>query len=548
MRDEEFPVLIAGGSLVGLSTAVLLGWHGVRSLVVERHSGTAIHPRAAYFNQRTFEVYRSVGLEPEIVRRAHEEFLQDGAIMAVESLAGRELAYFLPSLNEGVRDVSPSMRLYCTQNVLEPILRRRAEELGAQTVFGSEVASFDADGGGVTAVLRNLEDGRERSVRARYLIGADGNRSPVRRRLGIEMRGRGTFSNSATIYFKADIRPALRDRPLSVIYVNNPSLKGFMRFEAHGRSGFLAVNVAYAEDGSVLDVEADADEARCVQLVRDAIGVPGLDVEIVAVQPWKAAAEVAERFQDGPVFLAGDAAHVMPPTGGFGGNTGVHDAHNLAWKLAYVLRGVAGPDLLGTYDSERRPVGAFTVEQAYTRYVKRTDPSLGDHDIQPQEDDLRIELGGRYRSAAICPVEQNEGGVHAHPRESRAMPGTRAPHLVLKRGGAEISTLDLFGRNFVLLAGREGESWCRAARAVAQEFGLEVDAFRFAGGDGIEDPAGTFAGTYGIEESGAVLVRPDGFVAWRSRTENEAPERALAYSLKHLLCRPPEPSRRSEAA
>jgi 2-polyprenyl-6-methoxyphenol hydroxylase-like FAD-dependent oxidoreductase len=549
MREETVPVLIAGGSLVGLSAAVCLGWHGVRSLVVERHRGTAIHPRAAYFNQRTFEIYRSVGLEAEIVRRAHEEFLQDGAIMAVESLAGRELAWFVPSLNEGVRDVSPSMRLYCTQNVLEPILRRRAEELGTDTHFGSEVVSFRMDGGGVLATVRDLETGSERNVRARYLIGADGNRSPVRRHLGIAMSGRGTFSNSATIYFRADIRPALRDRPLSVIYVNNASLKGFMRFEAHGLSGFLAVNVAYGSGGEIVDIEGDADEALCVQLVRAAIGVPDLRVEIVAVQPWKAAAETAERFREGPVFLAGDAAHVMPPTGGFGGNTGVHDAHNLAWKLAYVLKGLAGPELLATYDLERRPVGTFTVEQAYTRYVKRTDPSLGEDDIQPQEDDLRIELGARYRSAAVCPVEQNGNGVHAHPRESRAMPGTRAPHLVLKRDGSEISTLDLFGRNFTLLAGPNGAAWCRAARAVAAELALGLDAVNVGDARGlIEDPEGKFPEAYGIEPAGCVLVRPDGFVAWRSRTAQEAPEQALAYSLRHLLCRAPEPSRRSEAA
>jgi len=546
VRDEEFPVLIAGGSLVGLSTAVLLGWHGVRALVVERHRGTAIHPRAAYFNQRTFEIYRSVGLEQEISRRAHEEFLQDGAIMAVESLAGRELAWFVSSLNEGVRDVSPSMRHYCTQNVLEPILRRCAAEKGAEMLFGSEVVSFETEGAGVSALVRNLENGQEHRVRARYLIGADGNRSPVRKRLGIGMHGRGTFSNSATIYFRADIRPALRDRPLSVIYVNNTALKGFMRFEANGRSGFLAVNVAYGPDGKPADVEG-ADEARCVQLVRDAIGVPDLRVEIVVVQPWKAAAEVADRFRAGNVFLAGDAAHVMPPTGGFGGNTGVHDAHNLAWKIAYVLTGKAGAELLDTYDLERRPHGAFTVEQAYTRYVKRTDPSLGEVGIQAQEDDLRIELGSRYRSAAICPVEQNGEGAHAHPRESRAMPGTRAPHVVLRRGGTEISTLDLFGRNFTLLAGRDGEAWCRAARAVAREFNLELDVYRPGSGD-LEDPARAFAPAYGIGESGALLVRPDGFVAWRNREGVENPHQALAYSLEHLLCRKPLPSRHSEAA
>ncbi|MGH8629305.1 MAG: FAD-dependent monooxygenase, partial [Burkholderiales bacterium] len=424
MPIEDTPVLIGGGSLVGLSTALFLGWHGIPSLVVERHRGTAIHPRAALFNQRTLEIYRTVGLEEEIMRRAGDEFMQDGAVMAVETLAGKELAYFLPSLNEGVRDVSPSVRLYCTQNILEPILRRRAEELGAKMAFHSEVVSFEIEDGGVTGRVRDRDTGLEHSVRARYLVGANGNRSPVRERLGINMLGRGTFSNSATIYFRADIRPVLRNRPLSIIYVTNSRLKGFMRFEANGQSGFLAVNAIFGPDGKVSDVAADADEAGCVQMVRDAIGVPDLDVEIVVMQPWKAEADVAERFQHGPVFLAGDAAHTMPPTSGFGGNTGVHDAHNLAWKLALVLKGVAGPGLLEIYDTKRRPAGKFTAEQAYTRYVKRTDPSLGEHDIAPQQDDLAVELGYRYRSAAIYPAEQQDNGVHGHPRESRAMPGT----------------------------------------------------------------------------------------------------------------------------
>ena len=548
MQDYDIPVLIAGGSLVGLSTAMLLGSHGVSSLVVERHPGTAIHPRAALFNQRTLEIFRSVGIEDEVMRLAGEEFLQDGAVMAVETLAGKELAWFIRNMNEGVRDVSPSVRVYITQNVLEPVLRRRAEELGAATEFHSEVVSFESGDDCVTAVVRDRGSGREKNVRARYLVAADGNRSPARERLGIGMHGRGTFSNSATIYFKADIRSALRDRPLSIIYVNNQHLKGFMRFESHGRSGFLAVNAVFGPEGKVSDVAAVADDAGCIRLVRDAIGVPDLDVEIVVMQPWKAAADVADRYQAGRVFLAGDAAHTMPPTGGFNGNTGVQDAHNIAWKLALVLDGRAGPALLDTYEAERRPVGIFTAEQAYTRYVKRTDPSLGEHDIEAQEDDLRVELGYRYRSAAVCPVEQTGDGVHTHPRESCAMPGTRAPHLTVRRYGAEISTLDLFGRDFVLLCGRRGQAWSRAAPGAAKQYGIGLQSYVTDTADGIQFAEGNLDSRLGIESEGAVLVRPDGFVAWRSRTAQANPGEALSFALKHLLCRDGEPRRGSIAA
>lgn len=546
MQEEEIPVLIVGGSLVGLSTAMFLGWHGVRSRVVERHPGTAIHPRAAMFNQRTLELCRSIGIEAEIEARASAEFLQDGAIVAVESLAGRELTSFLPTLNHGVLDVSPCRRVYCTQNVLEPILRRRAESLGALTSFNCELRSFEAVRGGVQAIVRDRTDGVDRRVHARYLVAADGNRSPVRERLGIAMTGRGTFSDSATIYFRADIRRALRARPYSVIYVNNGKLRGFMRFDTSGRSGFLAVNAMFGPDGKVSDVAAAVDGHQCVQLVRNAIGDPGLDVEIIVVQPWKAAADVAQRFREGPVFLAGDAAHTMPPTGGFGGNTGVQDAHNLAWKLALVLRGTAGDGLLDTYDTERRPAARFAAEQAYTRYVKRTDPSLGDRDIQLQEDDLCIELGECYDSPAVCGSGEGVRPEHVHPRAAHGLPGTRAPHVALVRDGSELSTLDLYGRNFVLLTGREGTAWCAAARDAAAVPGLSLDVWRI--GADLVDPGSRFAADYGIDDDGAVLIRPDGFVAWRTKSTQESPQETLASAMIRLLCRVAEPGRTTTAA
>ena len=145
MAEREVPVLIAGGSLVGLSTALFLGWHGVESLVVERHPGTAIHPRAALFNQRTIELYRGVGLEDEIVTASELEFVQNGAIVSVESLGGQELEYYFRNINEGIEDLSPSARLFVTQIGLEPLLHRRAEELGARVEWGKELASFECE-------------------------------------------------------------------------------------------------------------------------------------------------------------------------------------------------------------------------------------------------------------------------------------------------------------------------------------------------------------------------------------------------------------------
>jgi len=484
MADVEVPVLIVGGSLVGMSAALLLGHHGIRSLTVEHHRGTAIHPRAAQVTQRSMEIFRSVGVEQIVRQRSEDQFVQDGAIMAVETLAGKEIAYYIANLNDGIRDVSPCERVFISQSLLEPVLKRRAEELGADLRFGTDMTGFDLDSEGITAVIRNRDTGQTTTVRASYMIAADGSHSRVRQALGIRMLGHGAFSNSVTIYFRADLAPLLRGRNLSVIYVLNPVLRGFFRVEKPFNSGFLAVNAVGDPAHPITDVSTGLTDQRCLELVRAALGTDDVPITIQNVMRWEAEANVAERFEDGRIFLAGDAAHAMPPNGGFGGNTGIQDAHNLAWKLAYVLNGIASPELLKTYETERRPVALFTTEQAYARYVTRTAPYLGTEGMQPVENDLNVELGYCYAP---------DGPVHMNPRESKARPGTRAPHVVLANGQ---STIDLFGRGYVLLA---GPAWRETPPS-----GVEVHTIK-------EEQ---FLEAYGITPSGAVLIRPDGFVEW----------------------------------
>ena len=225
--------------------------------------------------------------------------------------------------------------------------------------------------------------------------------------------------------------------------------------------------------------------ATCVRYVREALGDPEIAVEIEDVQRWSASAEYAERLREGRVFIAGDAAHVMPPTGGFGGNSGIEDGYNLAWKLAYVLDGRAGEELLATYEAERQPVGAFTTEQAYARYVLRLDPTLGTEDLVPLVGEAAVELGYRYRSAAVAGTADDDA-TWEDPTEPTGRPGFRAPHLPVTVGGVERSTVDLFGRRFVVLAGSAGESWRAAARAAGSALGVPVDAYRV--GDGRDRP------------------------------------------------------------
>jgi 2-polyprenyl-6-methoxyphenol hydroxylase-like FAD-dependent oxidoreductase len=547
-HEQEVPVLVVGGSLVGLSAALFLRWHGVGVLAVERHTGTAIRPRSGHLQLRTLELLRSVGLEDVVRRKGEEQYDPNGGINNVESLAGREIANYFPDLNTGVAEFSPTVRLFIDQDRLEPILRVTAEELGARLCYGTECTELLPDAHGVTAVLTDTGDGTRSTVRARYVIAADGNRSPARDRLGIGMHGPGMLSNSITIYFRSevDLEPLLRDRNQGVHYVTNPLLRGFFRLNRSGNAGFLAVNligdtsrpeiVAAYPDAPWANVAEGITELRALELLRGAIGIPGIPVVIEDITIWQAVAGGADSYQNGRVFLAGDAAHVVPPNGGYGGNTGIQDAHNLAWKLALVLDGTAGPALLQTYDTERRRVGDLTVEQAYTRYVTRVAPYLGTQDVQPLVDDFSMEIGYCYNSAAMILGRDDSPPLHEHPAESRGRPGSRAPHVVLERAGTRLSTLDLFGKGFVLLAGAAGAAWCAAAVTAGRRLGVRLEAWQ-VGGDELREAGNRFAGAYGISPAGAVLVRPDGFVGWRAVDAADASSAAMVNVLDMLLCR-----------
>jgi 2-polyprenyl-6-methoxyphenol hydroxylase-like FAD-dependent oxidoreductase len=525
---EDAPVIIAGGGLVGLSTAMFLAQRGVPSLVVERLTQPSTLPRAAFFHMRTFELFRQAGIEDEVRAQSEREFTPDGAIVAVESLAGKQIAAFIPSLNEGVEALSPCRRWFVSQRGLEPILRRRAEAIGARFISGAEVFGAEQDDDGVSVLARDVASGEVRRFRGRYLVDCEGAHSKVRDQLGVRMLGRGVFSNSVTIYLRAELGRFLTGRNLSIIYVNNPVLGGFFRLEKSAARGFLVVNTVgapFADPVAGSNAAVDVSEGRLIELVRAAVGDPALKVEIEGCARWRCTSDVAERLSEGRIFLAGDSAHLMPPNGGFGGNTGIHDAHNLAWKLALALQGVAGPRLLDTYDAERRPVGQFTVDQAYTRYVTRTAAYLKDGDPPPYEDDFRIELGYLYRSGAVA-TEPGTPQLHEDPHESRGRPGSRAPHLWVEHQGKQVSTLDLLGRGFAVIAGPEGGAWAKAAQSAGRAAGLEV---------GVHQLGPEVAEAYGLERDGASLVRPDGFVAWRAPAAPADPAAALTDALEKVL-------------
>lgn len=532
--DEQTPVLIVGGMLSGLSTAVFLAHHGTSCMVVERRPGTSVHPRIRGVSARTMEIYNQVGLEPAI-REIDDSANEGSRVLLAESLAGREIKDLVPPHNDSFEGVSPAVEAMCDQDLLEPVLRKRAEALGADLRYGTELLDFWQDSDGVVARLRERAGGREYQVRASYLVGCDGAASPVRRQLGIPQDGPGVFGYRCSILFEADLTAAVRGRSIKICLIDR--MAGGALLPRHG--GRWQLTLPRDPD----ETEADFPDQRCAELIRDAVGLSRLTPAILSRETWEIGALVAQRFQQGRVFLVGDAAHVMPSTGGFGGNVCVQDAHNLAWKLAAVLDGVAGGTLLDSYHRERQPVSELTMREAVARTpmfgTERPDQDESAH-YRPH-DHCSVVFGYRYRSPAIIPepTEATEATEATDtiepfedPRKPSGEPGTRAPHLTLHHDHHTGSILDLYGTGFVLLTGVNGHRWQPAASQAAHHLHLSLPTHRITPP---QDPTGEFTRTYGITDHGAVLIRPDGFIAWRHSGLPPNPEVTLIDTLRTLL-------------
>ncbi len=539
---HKVPVLIVGGSLVGLSTSLFLGRLGVRHTLVERHAGTSIHPRGRGNNVRTMELFRAAGVEPAI-QEAAATLADNHGILQTPTLVGDEGEWLFRDIDPGggLARFSPSAWCLCSQNDLEPVLLDHATQLGGDLRFSTELLSFDSDGTGVTAVVKSRETGEHTTIRADYLVAADGPRSPVREQLGIAQSGPGDLFHNISVTFRSRrLAEVVGDRRFIVCYLTDPDADGAL-LPVDNRENWVFHAPWHPERGETMEEFTDE---RCVDHIRRAVGDPDLDVQITGKAPWHAAQRVARTYRAGRVFLAGDSAHEMSPTGAFGSNTGIQDAHNLAWKLAAVLGGWAGDGLLDTYDAERRPVAEATSARAAARSAEHSHPGFSPPPGPggaPQRGILNVALGYRYPAGAVVGADPSAAVVPEKLALS-GEPGSRAPHLWVRHQGERISTLDLYERSLVLLSDAdEPGGWHACATRLADQMSLPLVSYRVGAGPDAEltpEEGADWAERHGTTRSGAVLVRPDGFVAWRSQGPDPDAESTLRHVVTTALALP----------
>ncbi|KAA2260725.1 FAD-dependent oxidoreductase [Solihabitans fulvus] len=540
MFPERVPVLVVGGGTVGLSAALFLARQGVQPLVVERHAGVATHPRATGVGLRTVEFFRQHGIEEAFLAAVPRASGTEGKVVA-RTLAEADLDEVgwtapPPDYGDTLReDISPAhsdRRGSCPQDRIDQVLLTAARQHGADLRNGVELVALEQEADVVVATLRERSSGAQHVVRADYVIAADGSGSPVRRTLGIGTTGPGSMGvPMVNIYFQADLTHLVKEHVPIVCEITTPEAPGNLM--AINYTNRWVFHTSYdPERGQRAE---DFTTERCLELVRAAIGVPDLRVEILSTLPWQVAGRLADRFRDGRVFLVGDAAHVVPPIGAFGLNTGIADVHNLAWKLVAVLEGWAGTELLDSYEAERRPVARFALDQALLR-MRRPDlhwnpDGAAERAVLGMASALVVHLGYRYDSTAVVGADTELPSLEDVQRDLDGSPGSRVPHSWVWRSGRRVSTMDLVGSEFTVLAGADGHSWCAAAEA------LGLTAYR-VGQDGVVvDRAGGWQDKAGIGADGAVLVRPDGFVAWRASAASDEPERELDEALSQVLSR-----------
>jgi putative polyketide hydroxylase len=526
MTDKHVPVLIVGAGAGGLATSALLAKHGIDSLLVEKRREVFIYPKARNLSFRSLEILRGLGLSDEV--HAVADRVSAMVVKPALNSPDEQLAIDIDAIFAGLDKFSPEPAAqYCPQSRLEPILAAETRRRGSEVRYGTEVSSLEQDEAGVTAVLHDRDSGESETVRADYLIAADGVHSQIRKWLGINTSGYGALPIYVVfMYFRAPWTKLVKDLgPGDGVQVKNHDVDGIFLVVEEELGMFITTYVP--GKGETAD---QFTPQRCRELLIKAFGEQ-MDIDIIEVAAWQPYEQVADQFRCGRVFLVGDSAHTMPPFKAGGANTAIQSAHNLAWKLAAVLNGTAGPELLATYHAERHPVGRFAARQSLTGPTVEL-LQLGDDrphmEAEEESSMFSLLIGYRYRSAAVVtdepPVDPDAVQL---VEELRGQPGTRTPHVWVEHDGERVSTLDLLGPGFTVLT-RDGR-WRTAAASASAVLGIPV-AVHCVGND-------NWATATGLAPEGALLVRPDDFVGWRAEKLPSGPESELCQALSAILCR-----------
>jgi putative polyketide hydroxylase len=573
----EVPVVIVGAGVVGLNASIMLSGYNVRSLLVEKNPTTTPYPKARVINPRTMEIYRQLGIE-ERIRRVAIPPKDSEYVVWMRTLAdGKEISKRRMTTyahDDSIKAISPTFGCTTCQIDVERILSETAIERGAscssEVLYNMELVALSQDDSGVSSKILNLASGEEFSVRSDYVIATDGARSTVRKILGIGSVGERGLTQWVNIIFRADLGRWLEGKGINICFFLNHDAPGSLMPVAQRPNVWTLGAVVQT---NLKDYESPEFSKNKVLAV---VGVPDLPVEILKISPWSVSARYAKSFSNGRVFLAGDSAHENPPAGGFGMNTGIQDAYNLTWKLAFVVENRAGPELLQTYEAERKPVARVTVSQALLNIashqptkpdaVKRTLNNLATEELtqaasahnddrnssslltspgatsarSEQYGELGLVFGINYElSNAVVPDGSNPLKLSdpVTKYEPNARPGARMPHMWVIQDGKEISTLDLVGSWFLLLACQNGRTWCRAAKEVSELRSIPIHAHTVGQTGQIIDPNGRFPEAFGLNLDGAVLVRPDGHVALRSQSLVSDPRDLLCKALSKILAR-----------
>ena len=511
------PVLIVGAGAAGLASSALLAQHGIRTLLVEKRREVFIYPKARNLSFRSLEILRGLGLRDEV----HKVADNVSALVVKPTLnsAAEEPAIDIDAIFAGMDTLSPEPAVqYCPQSRLEPILLAETRRRGSEVRYGTELSTLDLDGTGVTAVLHDRESGESKTVRADYLVSADGTHGPVRNWLGINTSGYGALPIYVVFfYFRAPWQKFVPHLGYGDgVQIKNADVDGIL-IPAEGDLGMF-ITTYFPGKGETAD---QFTSQRCREILNKAVGEP-IDIDVIDIAAWQPYEQVADQFQCGRAFLVGDAAHTMPPFKAGGANTAIQSAHNLAWKLAAVLKGTAGSELLATYHAERHPVGRFAARQSLTGpTVELLELGAERPHLEAEEESSMFHLliGYRYESAGVVPNEPlvDPDGVQLVD-ELRAQPGTRVPHVWVRDG---VSTLDLIGSGFTVLT--RSERWCAAAASAS------IAAHRVDNDE--------WAAVTGLSPEGALLIRPDDFVGWRADKLPAEPENELREALSTILCR-----------